>query len=263
MMLGSASDGMTAETFLTAFIKACAEQDLERTLCAYRKLLEAGNAAVPVIVDAIKELTRNTAPHNSTEARCVTGLFSILNDLDELLARALVQEFEIRGLSSSILYVLQSICRFTKADYSQYTVLGIRVFEHKGVRKRQLIRPHLERWLRAVPETDLVGIGWITIVGKERMEPLGNYIPGLCSINLVWDNPYSKLNPASYVNLYTMQNVLYHEIGHHVYGHSLGRNQRGETDANKYADYVMSLSSRLHFRLIRAVFGSPRRPSTG
>jgi hypothetical protein len=69
----------------------------------------------------------------------------------------------------------------------------------------------------------------------------------------VWDNPYSKLNPLSWLNSFIIESTLYHEIGHHVHRHTFGQDPDQEKEANDYSDKIMLNSSHMFSRIMRAI----------
>ena len=73
----------------------------------------------------------------------------------------------------------------TLADYAQYNVCRVEIFEHKKLVTKQNVRASLERWLKNVPVEDLREIERIYILRREDLKSLGDYKPVLCRINLL------------------------------------------------------------------------------
>src|SRR5215475_3423710 len=143
---------------------------------------------------------------------------------------------------SAVVRFLDSICAFTLADYTQYDVCGVKVFEHKKLVTKQNVRSRLEQWLKNIPIEDLKEIDRIYIVRSKDMTPLGSYRPILYVINLVWDSPSSWWSPMSWLNNFVIEIVLYHEIGHHVHRHTFGEDSDQEKEADKYSGRIMANS---------------------
>jgi len=89
------------ETGLMTFLKASVDEDLECALAAYRRLFTAGNNSLPQIVGALRRLDQNAVGH-STQVRYITGLFSLLHDINEAQSRALAEELCKKGLPKPI-----------------------------------------------------------------------------------------------------------------------------------------------------------------
>jgi hypothetical protein len=184
-------------------------------------------------------------------------LVSVLHDIDEIESRKAAKQLKQNGCDVSIAHILDSVCRFTITEYAQYNVSGIRVFQHKKLSVKHLVQPKLEKWLRNVPTEDLSAIERIYVLRPGDLDALGTYTPILCSIKVIWDNPCSRLNPLSWVNLFIIEGTLYHEIGHHIHRHTFGQDEDQEKAANKYSDHTMANSDHLPFKIMRTLFGPP------
>jgi hypothetical protein len=242
---------------LRTLIRGLTQNNLNETYDAYKALSKAGTNAIPLIEDAIHQSSWRKI-RRANEVRYVVGLMSVLHDIDEAESRRIASELKRNGCDPSLGVQLDSICRFTTDDYRQYALSDIRVFEHNRLSPKQMIQKRLEGWLKNVPKTHLTEIGRIYILRREDMTVLGWYVPVLCNISLAWDNPYSIHNPLSYLSLYIIETVLYHEIGHHVFRHTFGQEEKQEKEANEYADYLMLRSNRLLFRILREIFPPSR-----
>src|SRR5215467_10785472 len=75
---------------------------------------------------------------------------------------------------------------------------------------------------------------------RGEIDDAGNYTPFLCNINVVWDCPYSLLNPVSYIDLFYIETTLSHEIGHHINKHTFGPDDVQEKEADAYKHYLLT-----------------------
>jgi len=241
-----------------ALIDSVGYGDPQQTYAAYKTLRESGAAAIPALSDAIRLIVRQTK-NSSVLSDCLSALLSVLSEIDNASFRSIVNELRGASSVSFFLPMLESAVRSIGESYTEYMIHGIRVLEAKSL-EAQRIRRHLERWLRTVPNEDLAGINLIKIVSGEQIERLGSYLPTLCNIQIRWFNTHSRLNPMSYLNLNIIRNVMYHEIGHHVFRHSFCESKADEKQASDYADYLMARSDDPVFRVIRTIFGNPRKP---
>jgi hypothetical protein len=255
------TDGANQEinAALRTLLRGLTQNNLKEIYAGHKALYKIGAPTISYIRDAIHQ-SNWTKLRYSNEIRYITGLVSILHDIDESESKGIANQFKQNGCDVSVAHLLNSVCRFTVSDYLQYEIRGIRIFEHKKLEIKQPVQPRLEDWLKNAPEEDLVQIERIYILRKGDLKALGTYTPILCNINLVWDNPCSNSNPLSYLNLYIIENTLYHEIGHHIHRHKFGQDEKQEKEARDYADYIMRISNHLQFRIIRGIFGSPPHP---
>lgn len=238
---------------LKTLIRGLTQDNLTETYEGYKALFQAGSAAIPHIRDALakSEWSRVKYPN---EIRYVSGLVTLIHDIDESEADKITGELKSHGCDPAVARILDSISSFTLNDYVQYDVCGVRIFEHKRLVTRQNVKQKLERWLKPVPGADLEEIERIYVLRLEDAEARGSYKPILFRINLAWDNPSSRLSPMSWVNNLIIENTLYHEIGHHVHRHTFGQDPDQEEAAENYADQIMFKRSRhLLFRVGRLV----------
>ena len=245
---------------LRALMYGLTQNNYKAAFTAHRALYKIGAPVIPHIQEAVRQSDWSKVRY-SNEVRLLCGLMALFHDLDEKEAAALARELKRNGCHSTVAQMLDSVCRFADADYIQYQVLGIPVYEQRLIRTKQPVRPKLETWLRNVPGDDLKEIERLYVLRRQDLDSLGRYRPYLCSINLVWFNDCRPWNPGSYLNNFITEHTLYHEIGHHRYRHTFGQDEQQEREANEYADYIMAQSQHLPFRLIRALFGPLRPPN--
>jgi hypothetical protein len=240
---------------LKTLIRGLTQNNIKEIFEGHKTLYRLGKTAIPYILNAINQSTWSKIKR-ANEVRYLAGLVSILHDIDEGESIPVVKQLKQGGCDPSIANILDSICRFTLSDYFMHNLRGIPVFEHKNLKVKQSVILKLEDWLRNIPEEDLNGIERLYLLRKCDLNALGNYTPILFSINLVWDNPYSRYNPLSFFNNFIIEHTLYHEIGHHIYQHTFGQIERQEKQANDYATYRLARSNHFIFKFIRAIFGN-------
>lgn len=253
------SSSQAIRSALKTLLRGLTQNNLGEIFAGHKALYKVGAPAIPHIHEAIQRSNwaRIRFPN---EIRYITGLLSVLHDIDEVESRKTAKQLKQNGCDVSIAHILDSVCRFTVADYGQYTVSGIPIFEHKRLSVKHPVRPRLERWLKNIPAEDLSTIERIYVLRREDLDALGTYTPILCSINVMWDNPCARLNPVSWVNLFNIESTLYHEVGHHIHRHTFGQHEDQEKAANKYSDRIMANSHHLPFKILRVLLGSPPAP---
>ena len=244
---------------LRTLIRGLAQNNLKEIFAGHKALYKIGTPAISQIRDAINK-SNWTKIKYPNEIRYITGLVSILHDIDESESKEVAKQLKHNGCNVSVAHVLNSVCSLTISDYLQYETQGIRIFQHKKLVSKQPVQPRIEAWLKNVPKEDLAQIERIYVLRKGDLNALGTYTPILCNINLVWDNPCSRFNPISYLNLHIIESTLYHEICHHLHRHQFGQDEQQEKEADEYADYMMTKSNHLHFKILRSILGSLPHP---
>jgi hypothetical protein len=244
---------------LRTFIRGLTQDDVAETYEGYRALFRAGAQAVPQVREAV--LKSNWAGLKyQNEILYVSGLVNLIHDIDESEARRITDRLKNGGCDSAVARVLDSICTYTLADYTQYNVRGVEIFEHHKLATKQNVRARLERWLENVPAEDLQDIERIYILRGADLKSLGSYRPILNRINLVWDNPSPGWSPMAWLNNFIIENTLYHEVGHHVHRHTFGQDAEQEKQADEYSDRLMANSGHLIFRIARLLRGRRGSP---
>jgi len=239
---------------LRTLIRGLTQDNVAEMYEGYKALFQIGVSAIPRIRAEVLKSTWSKLRYPN-EIRYVSGLVNLIHDIDESEARKITNQLKNNGCDLAVARILDSVCAFTIADYTQYNVCGVNIFEHKKLVTKQNVRARLERWLKNAPIEDLKEIERIYILRSEALKNLGNYKPILYVINLVWDNPSSRWSPMSWLNNFIIESALYHEIGHHVYRHTFGQDPDQENEAEKYSDRVMANSNHLLFRIGRLLTG--------
>ena len=264
MPLGTMSEGSdnidpAIEAALRTLSRYLVQKNWKATYLAHKAVYKIGRPAIEPIRNALQRTGWSNIKY-AIHVRLVAGLISVLHDIDESESRKMAALMKQTGCDPAVVRILDSICSFTNEDYYQYEVEGVKIFENKQLRVKQPVRPKLERWLRKVPKDDLAEIERIYIMKKGEIEDAGNYTPFLCNINVVWDCPYSRLNPVSFFLLVFIESTLYHEIGHHINKHTFGQDDVQEKEADAYSDYLLRRSNHLLFRVLRTLFDTPPPP---
>jgi hypothetical protein len=225
-------------TNLRGLWRGLIQDNLREAFLSYKTLYRIGTPVIPFIREAVLRRDWQNVRHKS-EVRLLCGLISLVHDIDERASKELSLQVVRSGCPASLRHALNSICSFTVEDFLVYNLHGVSIYEQKRLLKKQELKPILNKCLALVPQADLQGIERLYVIGPPQTGYLGTYTPFLTKIAVVWDNPYSALNPLSWLALYQFEYVLYHEIGHHLYRHTFGQDQEQEKEADEYADCLM------------------------
>lgn len=235
---------MTFESEIKAEIKkllgAIAHENYREAMKPYKSLYNIGSPTIPFISDVIFSLdlskTASSQMKSKVEMRYITGLISLIHDIEENEAKQVAQRIIQKGCSESIKQRLKSILEFSLDDYFQYEINEVKIFEYKQIKTQFNIQLKLKKWFTNIPDDDLKEIDRIYIVDRiEHRNYAGYYMPILYYINLVWDVPGAKFSPVTWLELALTEMVFYHEVGHHVRRHRFGQIKEQEDEADIYA----------------------------
>jgi hypothetical protein len=227
-------------TSLKTLIRGLTQGNRSEEYEGYKALYKIGAPAIPQIRDAIIQSNWSKVKRPN-EIRYVSGLVSLLRDINEAEAGGVARQLIENGCDNTVKQLITSICSFTLTDYLMYDIRSIKVYEHKELFKHD-VRSKLERWLNNVPDKDLKEIERIYVVTDDGRDTAGSYRPILFTVELVWYYPFSRYVPFSWLLLLNIEYTLYHEIGHHVHRHSFGQILEQEQEADSYAGRLMKIS---------------------
>lgn len=227
-------------TELKKLLGAIAHRSYREAMKAHKTLYKIGSPVIPFATNVLLDLnlsdTTSSRVKSTVEMRYVTGLVSLIHDIDENESNKVAQQLIQKGCQTATQQQLKSILEFTLNDYVQYQIRGINIFEHRQIKSQFDIQAKLEKWLRNVSSDDLREIERIYIVSRsEDQDYAGYYTPIFYNIKLVWNTTGTKFNPVTWLDLMEVEMVLYHEIGHHVSRHTFGQIKEQEDEADKYA----------------------------
>jgi hypothetical protein len=232
--------GSEIKADLKKLLAAIAHENYREAMKPYKALYTAGSPVIPFVYDVLFGLdlsgTASSRMKSKIEMSYVTGLVSLIHDIDENEAKKMAQQLIQKGCRDSVKQRLKSILEFSLDDFYQYEIGRVKIFEYKQIKTQFNIRSTVEKWFRNVAEDDLKEIDRIYIVNRtEYQDYAGYYRPIFYYINLVWDVSGAKFNPMTWLSLALTEMVLYHEIGHHVRRHTFGQIKEQEDEADVYA----------------------------
>jgi hypothetical protein len=238
-------------TSLKTLIRGLTQGNWSEKYEGYKALYKIGEPAIPQIKEAIFQSNWSQVKRPN-EIRYLSGLVSLLRDIDEVEAEGAARQLIENGCDLTIKQMVTSICSFTLKDYLMYEFRSIKVYEHKELFKHD-VRPKLERWLNNIPDKDLSEIERIYVITDDGRDKMGSYMPFLFTIVLVWYNYFSRLDPFSLLLLQRIEYTLYHEIGHHIHRHSFGRAPEKEREADAYARRLFRISHPVLTKIIDGI----------
>ena len=208
---------------------------------AYNVLYDMGHPVIPLLKKKLLETDWSNSKYKELSGY-ISGLFSLLHDIDEDEASIVAEKIISNRCPNHIKAILKSVLDFSLKNYKKYHIRGIDIFEHKLVKAKCNIQFYLENWLSNVPENDLEDISRLYVINRQKINAAGTYTPILKIIALLWENPYKEKSFLfKFFALFT-EKVLYHEIGHHANRHDFGIDADQEKEADKYAYKILQIT---------------------
>lgn len=217
----------------------------------YRELYEMNESVIPVIESELLAYTWDQVKYGA-QIKILTGLLSLVNDINEKRAKELGQKLKKKGCNAAVIARINSILEFSLDDFTTYSLYGVVVYQSKDLWHETRIKKKISKWLSMVPTEDLKNIERLYLIPNDEAF-LGTYQPILCNIMIVWDIDFSYYNPLSFFELLFIENTLYHEIGHHVNRHTFGQIPSQEKEANRYAAEIFRKTHPILRKIARSV----------
>ena len=205
---------------------------------AHKNLYEIGQPVIAILKEKILEIEWSNSRYKELSGY-VSGLYSLLHDLDEDEALSVCEKVFSNGCPKHIEAILKSVNQFSINNYKRYRVRGIEVFEHKLVSAKCDISDYLNSWMGNIPENDLEFISRIYVITREKINASGTYTPILNAIALLWENRHKDKSLFFKLSARITEKVFYHEIGHHKHRHTFGTDPEQEKEADRYAFGIM------------------------
>ena len=152
---------------------------------AYKDLYEIGPSAIPMLKSKLLEVDWSNSKYKEL-SNYISGLFSLLHDLDEDEAQIIGDRIISDGCPRHIKAILKSVFEFSLKNYTKYQIRGLDIFEHKLVKAKCDIASYLERWLNNVPEYDLEEISRLYVIKRKKINASGEQWGRLCFYALLY-----------------------------------------------------------------------------
>lgn len=205
---------------------------------AHKNLYKIGAPVIPLLRQKLLELDWSDSKYKEL-SDYVSGLYSLLHDLDEDEANYVCDTIISNNCPKHIKAILQAVNQFSVKNYERYKLRGIEVFEHKLIYPKCDIRFYIDKWLGNVPERDLESISRIYVITADKIGAAGTYTPVINAIALLWENRFKDKSLLFKLSALCIEKILYHEIGHHKYRHNFGTDADQEREADRYAYGIM------------------------
>ena len=208
---------------------------------AHKNLYEIGKPVIPLLKEKILEVDWSNSKYKELSGY-ISGLYSLLHDLDEKEAYSVCNNVISNGCPKHIKAILQSVNQFSVNNYKRYRLRGIEIFEHKLINPKCDIGSYLDKCLGNIPKCDLDKISRLYVITRDKINASGTYTPVINAIALLWENRHKDKSLLFKISALFTEKVLYHEIGHHVNRHNFGIDPDQEKEADRYAFQIMKKS---------------------
>lgn len=237
---------------LNNLIKGITMHSFKEQMRWHKVLYQIGKPAVPKIGSKLATFNASEMSRH-LKLLYLSGLMRLIHDIDEEEAQKITQRLLQHGCDKMIANRLKAINEFTLNRYHRYKIKGVTVFEDKYLETSYPAHPLLEKWFDRVPDDDIREIDRIYVVSRHEQDYEGTYTPIFYNIQLVWDIPFSRLNPITWMMLILKEKTFYHEIGHHVHNHTFGQDLDQEREANHYAAKLIAKYHPIFYFLVKGL----------
>jgi hypothetical protein len=248
-----AVDSERIEAAFGKLMRGLVDNSGEPTYAGYRELYELGLAVVPALERRISQAdwTAVTLP---LATRMQSALVSLLHDIDEARSRDVIARLLEQECHPALRSVLQIIRRYDSRNFRTHEICGVPVLVAKDLAESRDVPFHMERWLANVPPGDLHDIVRLYVVPRPPVDDkAGYYMPVLSTITVYWNDSLLGSKLLAWLARLSVERTLYHEIGHHVHGHTFGQQSEQEKEANRYARERFKVSHPLLTKAARAI----------
>lgn len=222
------------QELLKGLTRGLSQNSAEKVYQYHRKLHVLGSAAIPAISEQILSQRWDEIKYGS-QLNILSGLLSLVNDIDEASAKQIGDEIEEQGCNQVVSTRIKSILSFTLKDFHLYEVFDVKAYISKRISETNTVKRKLSHWMSVVPEADLKEIERLYIIPHSCSDRRGSYTPILSSIMVEWILPLRFLYPLTWLFLFEIEKTLYHEIGHHIHDHTFGQIPEQEKQADEYS----------------------------
>lgn len=242
---------------LKKLTRALVQKSYKDVYASHRLLVDIGKPVIAIVREQLLNQSWNDIKYGE-QLNILSGLLSLVNDIDEGQSKKIGQEIEEQGCDIAVSTRIKSILEFTLTEFDSVVIQGVQVYLSKSLDQTAKIVRKLGKWLSFVPSSDLEKIERIYIIPESDSDYRGTYMPILCNIMVEWIMPVSNYNPISWFFILRIEKTLYHEIGHHVCNHTFGHDPDQEKEANQYAAKILAISHprlRTMVKFIKVMFG--------
>lgn len=208
----------------------------EITSEACRTLFDIGEPAASLLLEELHKIDIGKASVPGGLS-LISGLATILHDLDETKSTNFINRSLAGNCDPVVEGRFRSLLKFSRANFRISRFGDIEILEHREIDARFRAGSYVARWLEIVPDRDLAGLQKIYVIAaKSHHDFLGNFLPKLNVITLVWMSDTLPFLPTQWVFRLAHQKTLYHEVGHHALMHREGgQDPEQEEQSEAYA----------------------------
>ena len=134
---------------------------------------------------------------------------------------------------------IKRISSHLESDFDVSEIDGLRIHYSRQLKFPEFAKRNMDQWILAVPSDHLAGISALYVMPPRGCGEgaLGTYTSDFKRICIEWDEYWHPRNPLTWLTApVILPRTFYHEVGHHVLGHTNGpRDEDEERAVNHYA----------------------------
>lgn len=241
-----------AERFLNKLLRGISNDHIETVRDAWRALLSDQEGAVPVIKKKLSSKAwRNSPPGPLPKYFGI--LLALLSELDSDAFRQEVTRLARDKLHPVHRRTLDLLAKRLDEAAATQIAGNVPVFIADDVPSPERVIKDLQRWSNTTG-LSLENVARIDVIARRaELDYLGKYNLFFSSIVLTRLTSQPK-GPAGWIETFNNEFTFYHEVGHHVLGHSEGGQvAEQEAEANAYARFKIHASRPIIISFAKAV----------
>lgn len=215
--------------------RGLATGDVSISNTAYAALVAMGNDAIPNVSSELDRIDPGKI-FDPIGMAIFLGLSALLRELGEVESNEYLDRTLDLELHDPLRIALTTIRNFSEKSYRISSHNGIQIWESKELAQKNKATQYLIKWLGHIDEKYLDGINRIYLI-PDGLNPeiLGYYSPHLSNITLSWRSASHQRISVGLISRLLIRKTLFHEIGHHYYGHGNDDTHLQEVEAEVFA----------------------------
>ena len=157
------SENIDIDKMLKALTMGLAQGSTGQIYRNHRDLYHLGSIVIPTLRERILSQSWNDIKYTE-QLNILTGLLSLVNDIDEDQAKEVADKIRQQGCSKMVESRLISVTDFTLKEFELRKLDGVSVYIWKTLKNKNKIQRLTTEWLSLVPANDLTEVERIYII---------------------------------------------------------------------------------------------------
>lgn len=239
-------------TLIKRLIASAIAENHVKYASIYRALFFRGSSAVPDLESHLLKQEYVSVTHSNIYT--FTPIFMLLHEIDEERAAIIATDIIVKTESDALKSEIRRIQSKKNSAHNSKTIAGVNVHFSSGLRHPKFVEKRVRRWLNSIPADHLAHLETAFIVNQDECgsECQGYYEHTFGRIVVGWLCDYGPHHIITLLFGELLHPItLFHEVGHHVLGHTAGpTDSRKEEAANQYKSRML-IGNSLSLRIMR------------